>query len=290
MSTSILIGVDGGGTSCRMALLCDDQRFDITLGHANVATNRDPAIAAIQQGLDQVLGMAGLTPADLAGCDVYMGLAGIMSRQDAAAVADAFDARQITVSNDRELALPGAFKDRDGTVASIGTGSFVGRRVGGHTRFVGGWGFVLDDTASGAWLGREALKNTLRVLDGFYEATELTDQLMAEFQGSAADLVGFSLTAVPAEFAVFVPTVLGMADELDKVAIGLMQAGADYIEHSLTILGWQPSEPLCLIGGLGPHYAAYLPADMASAVTNPKGTSLDGALFLASQLSSGLQK
>lgn len=279
-----LIGVDGGGTSCRIALLRNDQRFEVKLGSGNVAIDRSRAIATIRQGLDQVLAKANLMPADLMRCKIYMGLAGLMSDADSIDVAGSFPAGQIAVFNDRELAIPGALGDADGVVVSIGTGSFIGRRSKGVERYVGGWGFALDDAASGAWLGRLALRETLRVRDGFHQETTLTTEIMAGFNNCEADLVDFSLTAASAEFASYAPRVVALAAEKDDVGLRLMQLGADYICRSVDALGWQAKEPLCLIGGLGPHYSAYLPEHIATSIVEAKGNGLDAALMLAAKL------
>jgi len=66
--------------------------------------------------------------------------------------------------------------------------------------------------------------------------------------------------------------------------IELMQAGAAYLKQAINTLGWQPGEPLCLIGGLGRFYTPFLPDQMVQSVTPPKGTALDGALHLAERL------
>ncbi|MFT4959447.1 MAG: glucosamine kinase [Paracoccaceae bacterium] len=279
-----LIGVDGGGTSCRIALLRDGQRFEVALERANVASDRDGAIATIRQGLDSVLAKAGLTPGDLAHCKVYMGLAGILSTADSADVARAFQANHIAVFDDRELALRHALGDTDGAIASIGTGSFIGRRSKTSVRYIGGWGLVLDDAASGAWLGRAAFRDTVRAVDGFHPETPLTAEILADFDNSAADLVGFSLSASPADFASYAPLVVAKAAKQDAVAIRLMHLGADYICRSLAVLGWQTGETLCLIGGLGPHYTLHLPDAIAASVVAPKGSALDVALTLAAGL------
>jgi len=49
-----LIGVDGGGTACRLALTWAGQRHEITLGAANAATDRVGAIATVRAGIQQL--------------------------------------------------------------------------------------------------------------------------------------------------------------------------------------------------------------------------------------------
>jgi glucosamine kinase len=286
LNSRFLIGVDGGGTSCRVALLRDGQRFETKLGRANVASDRAGAIATIRQGIDDVLAKAGLLPADLAKSDIYMGLAGVMSDADSTDVANAFATRKIAIFDDRELAMWAGLGDADGAIVSIGTGSFIGRRSKEAVRYVGGWGLALDDAASGAWLGRASFRETLRACDGFHAHTALTALIMSDFDNSPADIVNFSLTASPAEFASYAPRVFDMAAEKDAVAVELIRAGADYICRSLDVLGWQSAEPLGLLGGLGPQYSCYLPEAVAGSVVEPNGSNLDAALTLAALLGS----
>jgi glucosamine kinase len=284
LNSDYLIGVDGGGTSCRVALLRDGERFETKLGRANVASDRVGAIATIRQGIDEVLAKAGLPPADLAKCYVYMGLAGIISDTDSTDVARAFKAGKIAVFDDRELAMHAGLGDADGAIASIGTGSFIGRRSNETVRYIGGWGLALDDAASGAWLGRASLRETLRACDGFHVQTALTASILSEFGNSTADIVNFSLTASPAEYAGYAPRIFEMAADRDAVALELIGAGADYICRSLDVLGRQPGEPLGLLGGLGPQYFGYLPDAVAKSVIKQKGSSLDAALAAAASL------
>lgn len=130
-----------------------------------------------------------------------MGLAGIMSDADSTDVAKAFTARKIAIFDDRELAMRAGLGDADGAIVSIGTGSFIGRKSKEALRFVGSWGLALDDAASGAWLGRASFRETLLACDGFHTQTFITASIMSDFDNSTVDIVNFSLTASPAEFA-----------------------------------------------------------------------------------------
>ena len=65
--TSLVIGVDGGGTSCRAALLRGDARFDARGGAANVTSDFDGAIRCISALLQDLATQAGLAGLDSAG-------------------------------------------------------------------------------------------------------------------------------------------------------------------------------------------------------------------------------
>ncbi len=94
-------------------------------------------------------------------------------------------------------------------------------------------------------------------------------------------LLRFARDASAAEFATLAPMILDAARAGDIIAWEILREGADYILHGLNRLGWTPGEVLCPIGGLAPHYAGFLPADVAASFAEPAGSALDGALTLA---------
>jgi hypothetical protein len=81
------------------------------------------------------------------------------------------------VVDDSVTALEGALGGANGTLASLGTGSFFIRKSPDGTRHVGGWGFQLGDEGSAAWLGRRALSLALRVADGRLPPDPLAEAL-----------------------------------------------------------------------------------------------------------------
>jgi glucosamine kinase len=275
-----LIGADGGGTSCRVALVIGGQRYEVTLGCANAATDRAGAIAVVRGGIDQVAVQAGIDANTLAACRAHVALAGIMSDADAQAVAAGLRLTHVTVSDDRVSTVIGALGLENGSVAGIGTGSFLARQTNGHIQFSGGWGLALGDEASAAWLGKELLSATLRSVDRMEPTSDLTEEILRRF-GAAAGIVSFAATANPRDIAALAPLVTKAAQEDDLVAQGLMQAGATYIENGLRALGWSRGETICLTGGLGASYLPWLASDLAASVCDPKGSALDGALALA---------
>jgi glucosamine kinase len=277
-----LIGVDGGGTSCRVALLFGRQRVEVILGQANATTDRLTAIATVQSGIDQVVNMAGIDAANLANCHAHVALAGVLRDEDAQEVASGLKLDRVTVSDDRVSTVIGALEDAAGAVASIGTGSFLARQSGTQIQFIGGWGLALGDEASGAWLGNGLLAATLHSVDGLAQSSGLTIECMRRF-GDAARIVAFASAAAPADIAELAPDVVAAAESGDVVGKVLMQQGAAYIANGLKQLGWSADELVCLTGGVAPAYASWLPADMAACIRTAKGTALDGALKLAAK-------
>jgi glucosamine kinase len=273
----ILIGIDGGGTSCRAALVCRGVRHDISLGPANVSTAFDAAIATIHQAVDQLGVRANLLPRDLADAPAHLGLAGVMSEAIAARVAAALPLCRIAVTDDRPTTIAGALGSSDGHVAAIGTGSFIGRQAGGKIDGIGGWGFYLGDQAAGAWLMRRCLEETLLSVDGLRPDTGLTRAMLAEHGGDPGRIVLFSISAKPADYARLARRVVEAAEAGDALGRALLDEGTAYVGAALAELGWRKGGPVVFSGGLGPAYARHLGVPL----TEPKGTALDGALALA---------
>ena len=135
-----LVGIDGGGTSCRIALKWRGRRTEVVLGSANVTTDFRGAVQLIRKGLKDVAAKAGLFEEDLQDWPAYLGLAGVVDEADAQAVADALPLKAVVIEDDRHATVVGALGDVDGTVAGVGTGSFLARRSGARLHLVGGVG------------------------------------------------------------------------------------------------------------------------------------------------------
>ncbi|MCB2116896.1 MAG: ATPase [Rhodobacteraceae bacterium] len=280
---SVLIGVDGGGTSCRLALIAEGLRHEVRLGPANASTGFEAAVATLSEALRQAATLARLSPDDIAGATAHFGLAGVMNAEIAGRVAARMPIRALTVTDDRPTTIAGALGGGDGTVAAIGTGSFIGRQAGGTLRGIGGWGFYLGDQASGAWLLRRCFEEVMLAVDGLGPKTELVRTILAAHGDDPGRIVQFSLSARPADYATLAREVVGAADRGDALGMRLMEEGTRYIRAAMTALGWQPGEAFCLTGGLGPAYEARLGLQVVA----PKGTALDGALVLARRAAEG---
>jgi glucosamine kinase len=246
-------------------------------------------MANVRDTLLTLVAEAGLSCGQISDASIHLGLAGVMGPEKVERVADAvrsfLPAGRITVSDDRVTTLIGALGGQDGAVAAIGTGSFLGRSAAGSTHLIGGWGFSLGDNASGAWLGSRLLRALVLAVDGIGPQTPFMREVLADYGNDPIALVAFASTAQPADFATLAPRIIAAAANGDTVAKHLMRSGADYIANGLRALGWTPAEPLCLTGGIGPHYANWVVPEAAAAVVPAKGTALDGAMTLAAQRS-----
>jgi len=284
-----VIGCDGGGTGCRLQIA--DARGQVlaqgTGGPTNVTSDFDLAITSLQGALGMACGQLGLAQAEVLHGVAHFGLAGVQSAQDAARVALQFPFTRINVTEDRVIALAGALGAADGVLLGLGTGTIVAAQRAGAVARIGGWGLALSDDASGAWLGRFLLQKVVLAQDGIEPFSPLTETCFNGFERDPRRLVAFASTARPADYAGFAPQIIAAADGGDAVGTGLMQAGAAYLTRALDVLGFAPPQVLCLTGGVGPHYAPYLPKAVQAAIVAPKGQALDGALRLALDLATG---
>ena len=122
------LGVDGGGTKCRMRLA--DQNLT-TLGEAASQTpsnlqvrNGDAAYGAVLELIEPVFAQAGLDPSAARQAHACFGMAG--ARMKSARIAFAareFPFASLKVVDDIDIARAGAHQGKDGAVLIIGTGS-----------------------------------------------------------------------------------------------------------------------------------------------------------------------
>lgn len=278
-----IIGIDGGGTGCRVAIAKSD---GVIVGRgeggpANFTSDPDGTIINLRKAIDQAAHAAGLGPDDQPRCVAHAGLAGVQRAEHAKAVARNLPFTRCTVTEDRVTAITGALGEDDGVLLSIGTGAFVGVKRGPETRFLGGWGFQLSDQASGAWLGRRLLQSVLLAHDGLLDPTDLTGAVMREFSNDPTEIVAFAAQATPADYATFAPRIVAAADAGDGLGVYLIQDGAAFLQRCMSQVVWDESVSICLTGGLRDGYKRFIDQQWIPHILPPKGSALDGALALA---------
>ncbi|WP_417242978.1 BadF/BadG/BcrA/BcrD ATPase family protein [Celeribacter sp.] len=282
-SHHLLIAVDGGGTGCRAAIGTPARgviaRADA--GRANVASDPDLAIQNVIEAIEKAAQSAGIAPDALPRATAHLGLAGVMTPHDSARVAAALPYRRVVVTDDRPTAVAGALGDQNGALLSIGTGSIIAARAAGRFRFVGSWGFHVSDQGSGAWLGRAALIQVLLCHDGIEAHSPLTRHILAQFGDDPNAIVAFSMSAKAGDYATLAPEIVAQAHAGDPWGRTIMATGATYLARGLAQVGFVPGETLCLTGGVGPHYAEYLPPELLVGLAPARGNALDGAFHLA---------
>ena len=269
----LFLGIDGGGTGCRARIADDAGRIlgEGAAGPANVTTDSHGTCANILAATRQALPPG----ADISGLRAVLGLAGANVRDSVARLLPGLPFAHVRVVSDALTATRGALGTADGIVAAIGTGSVFTRQWHGDYRQVGGWGLVLGDEGSGAWIGRAILSHALRARDGLFPETGLIRDLIRE-HGGPDGVVAFARDARPTDFAGLAPRIAASEDD---AARRVMAAAADEVAAWITLLQPEPTLPVVLLGGLGEHFARLLAPRWT--IQSPQGTALDGAVALA---------
>ena len=171
-----VIGLDIGGTKTRGVRFENGQAVaDESVGSSNVQNvSREQAALNLAELFARIGGGAV--------AQVYAGAGGIDTDDDAAALAALIEPHvpgaKITVVHDSRLLLA-AGGASTGVAVIAGTGSAAwGKNAQGEEARAGGWGYLLGDEGSGYWLGREAVRYSLRRMNQGLEPDELTTALL----------------------------------------------------------------------------------------------------------------
>ncbi len=188
MSKLVYLGVDGGGTKTRFALIDGDGRM---LGEAQLGTTYHPHVgldgvrAVLAEGVAEVLAGAGRTAADVG--YAFFGLPAYGEDQQAMALLQACPAAVLghdryTCDNDMVCGWAGSLACADGINIVAGTGSIgYGQRRGLAAR-AGGWGEAFSDEGSAYWIAMRGLNAYSRMSDGRLPKGPLHAILNAHFQ------------------------------------------------------------------------------------------------------------
>jgi len=284
MAAGYFLGVDGGGTHCRVRLRDAGGALigEAMGGSANIFTDPVEAISNIEEACRAVFQSAGLGVDAMARTASCFGLAGAnMAGAVARVEAHAWPVPSPRIEHDGIIACVGAHGGEDGAIAAIGTGAVYVISLGGKLQTFGGWGFMLSDQGSGADLGRESLRRTLYAQDGIIERTPFTDAVWARFDGSMDQLHRFAETAKPRDYGALTPLLLEHAERGDAIARFIVERGQTGVTLVLDHLIKLGAKRICIMGGLGQAYQKYLPYRFTSYFVAPRHDALDGAILLA---------
>jgi glucosamine kinase len=303
------LGVDGGGTNCRVRLANDqlETLAEVKNGRANLQIDGgEPAYKAILDGTRDVFLTAGIDYSETANTYACFGMAG--GRMDSAR--DAFAARQwpfagVKVYDDIDIAHAGALGGHEGGVVIIGTGSAAMSIVDGTRYQAGGWGFHIGDQMSGAILGRELVRYAVEAEDGLAEASPLTKAVIAALGGNnqAAMTWAFAtemdlkllsrdgsegcddalIGRAPGEFGKLMPLWFDYLEKGDPVARKMLDIELGHIDTYVNWFKGHGAEIMAIVGGLGQRLFPNLQQLYGSFVALPKYEPLHGAVILARQ-------
>lgn len=283
------IGIDGGGTSCRAAVIDGAGQVLGTgkAGASNILSDLENSLIHIVASARQALLDAGLDPELIQKLPAVIGTAGANVGNYGKRVEGALPFASTRVVTDATIALQGALGDADGVIGAFGTGSVYNARRDGKSWGIGGWGFVIGDQASGARLGRDLLEQALLAHDGVAAGSALTKVIMAEYGNDPERVVEFAHASKPKDFARYAPIVFEYASTGDVVAADIVKTAASAITGSLDALLWPECPSICLLGGLAQAYRPWLDERHKAILAEPKGDVLRGAVELAAKLLRG---
>ena len=277
---SYVFGVDGGGTGCRVGLA--DKQGNILSrcngGSANIETSFSVAENNIVSTCKKALIQASLPESTLYETYAVLGLAGSNMGDFDKKLTKRLPFKKNLIVNDSEITLEGAIGPSDGCIAAIGTGSVYIGRVNGFVKQIGGWGFTLGDDGSGAKLGQSLLRTVIRCEEKLQKHSELTIQLMREFDSKIINLVKASYDFKPKDFSAYASLIFDFNLKGDKNAEKILLNEISIIEKSIVSAGFNKKYPFCLLGGLGKFYQTLISPDFSNYIVEPIGDPVIGAI------------
>lgn len=174
MSRTLILGVDGGGSSTE-AWLAELGTEGAILGRGAAGPSNAKAVglasarAALEAAVRGAFADAGLEPQPVE--SACLGLAGFDRPEDRAVLTGWADetqlARRLVLVNDGDLVVAAGTPEGWGVGVIAGTGSIaVGRAPDGRTARAGGWGHLIGDEGSAYLVVLEALRLVARRADG----------------------------------------------------------------------------------------------------------------------------
>jgi glucosamine kinase len=300
------LGVDGGGTTCRIRLAdaALNTLADATGGRSNLQIeDGEPAFRSIIEGTTEAFRKAGIDLSETANTCACFGMAG--GRLPSAR--EAFEQRdwpfaKVRVYDDIDIARAGAHGGEDGGVIIVGTGSAAMALVDGKRHQAGGWGFPIGDQMSGAILGRELVRRTVEAEDGLLTGSPLTKAVLARLGGTVdmmmdwafpkdprgplpADDKGPStlLGRAPAEYGALVPMFFEYYEKGDPVAEELMALELSEVDKYVAWFKVRGVAKMAAVGGFGTRLYPLMQARYGDFLVPPQHEPLHGAVILAQQ-------
>lgn len=287
MAEPLFLGIDGGGTRCRARLETADGKV-LGRGLAGPASMRfglelvrDSIMGATRQAMKE----AGLDEQALTGIYAGVGLAGtggVGAREAIEGWPHPFAGAWF--EGDGYTAYLGAFGGAEGGIVIAGTGS-IGITYQGKTVRVGGYGFPISDEGSGADIGLNALRYSLRTLDGREQPGDFSKDILARFRNDPARAIKWAQEGSATDFASLAPIVTRHAAAGEAAALKLVRHAAAQIAEIAETLLAKGVPQVALVGGLAEILKGYMDPAIASRLVPPQADAMAGGILLAKQKS-----
>ncbi|MEU0273355.1 BadF/BadG/BcrA/BcrD ATPase family protein [Streptomyces sp. NPDC006307] len=251
-----VLGVDSGGSGLRVALgvvagetggvrAVDSVAFTEPVRTGERGIDAGHLLERLVPAAEELLTRAGVagrsasvTAVPLAA--VAVGAAGMATLGDdlratlPAALRSSLGVDRLALAADAVTAYAGALGQQPGAVVAAGTGMIALGTDLAAWRRADGWGHLLGDCGSGAWIGRAGLEAALRAYDGRRGGSAA---LLARVEALFGDPAGLPARLYPrpdraAVLASFAPEVARCGAEGDPVAAGILAGAARHIAEA----------------------------------------------------------
>lgn len=293
---SVVVGIDLGGSGSRLAISgvepgAPERHFSFGPSRIGSGPISEGVIGALRQ-LRADEGIVAL-------CIGTTGMPGLLrdSQRLAALLFKQLTLDTVIVAGDCVTTHVGALGGEPGVVVAAGTGTIVLGTDFRHVwQRVDGWGHLIGDEGSGAWIGRRGLSSALAAYDGRGGSPRLLELMQARYGEIPQLLHALYRQGQPArELARFAPDVEDAARAGDPVALQIWRDAGAAMAASVAAAAKGLPPNVSWGGGLFragelvmEPFVAHLGRVLPDArIAEPRGDSLAGALKLARDLAEG---
>ncbi|CDU06920.1 ATPase, BadF/BadG/BcrA/BcrD type [Vibrio coralliirubri] len=278
------LAVDGGGTKTAIRLKRILPTLSVIeeciLPATSLTLYGEAAITQLTHYIDEMLSVNQIKSQQ---CYIVAGVAGVGNLDLKAKLQSALThCPHLYVTTDAEASVFGANSGQGVNCIAIGTGSVaIQLDVQQKTQQVGGWGFPIGDQGGGAWLGFQAVQQTLVELDN--KRTSLTSQLVMRKTGNErSQILQWIGEANATDYAKFARELVDM-EQRCSTASTILKQGIEEIEKLTRTCSDYNSLPIMFLGSLGQFYRPRLSQELQVRTLNIQGNALDGAEVIANQ-------
>ena len=284
---ALFLGIDGGGSKCKAIVMNENDEILGTgiSGPGNPLHGFEQAHNSITESAKLALKDANLAHIKLNALTAGVGLAGI----NLPVLFDQMKTwqhpfKQMFLAHDLLIACLGAHHSNDGAVIISGTGSCGFSCIGDQEVIIGGHGFPHGDKGSGAWFGLQATKQVLLSLDGLVEPSMMNEVLLKKLScTNTTDIVEAIAGKKATFYAQLANLVFDAAEQGDKVALAIVEEGAEYINSIARALLTRKPLRLSMLGGLTPRLKFWLDKSLQVQLSEPLSPPEVGAVLFARQ-------
>ena len=255
------LGIDAGASATKWALI-----NELGVVKSGVAASMDGHLYrdASKIRMDSVLNKISEEISGKKVDRIYMGITGVVHDGSIEKYLEKYFMAPSIVVSDIELAYRANFVQGDGILLYAGTGS-VAYAIDekGEIHQIGGWGYLLGDEGAGYWIGREAIRQALHLIESKEVASSgsLVDLILKEINANDWNSVkSFVYSQNRSAIAALSKVVDQAALKGDKSAIEILNRAAGYLadlvertDRSLL----RKSLPIKFTGGISSSVSLY---------------------------------